>query len=448
MNPWLRTVGSFGLIPLALTTLPAVRRHILKKYVTNVVRDEAIAKWRTRYELPDPKFHPDQLSQRLSDERVLQLTGRSGIGKTSYLTFLAAFYAEQMYVRSHASAGNAIGGVAKQASLKRVIPVFIPLVRYRGQKVEDMFAAQLASYGRVTDKALAVWYMQQGSFLLLLDGLNEVDENTRNEVNRAIDEGRRRNYFCVSSQEPYPPFGWVSEVKLSYLGPSSIENIVRSRLDEVRAGHVLNQFAKETYLLYRIPQDLQFLLDMVEADGNMHVPQSKAQLYESVLAPVFTTWAEEGRGDFLDTLILRAYEMVLSKDPAFNGKGEEIVAEFVNPLVMRKLMVQREKTFYFQHNLIRDYLGSRWLKERWRETFVNDGISLDSNWLEMLKFILDEVDGSETCNEFVTMVMTKNRLVAGTLFNWLESFRPALTAGWARDFKVKYADSVMGVMKQ
>ena len=211
MNPWLRNISSFGLIPLMMTVMPGVRRHMLKRYLRNLVLDDAFGEWLKRYEVPATDFCPSSFGARLSTERVLQITGQSGIGKTSYLRFLVACYTRHLAIHDR-TLRKRYGEPGDSAPIAPAqgVPVFIPLARYQGQGAPEMVAAQLASYGGLTDKQLVAWYIQQGGFIFLFDGLNEIDQTTRNNVNRFVDEGRHKNYFCISSQEAYPGFAWIT----------------------------------------------------------------------------------------------------------------------------------------------------------------------------------------------------------------------------------------------
>ena len=437
MNPWLRNVSSFGLIPLAMTTFPAIRFHILKRYLKTLGDDRTFKEIIKKYQIPAEKFDPSHFGDRLSSERALQLTGQSGIGKTSFLTFLTAAYAAQ------GRRGKGIPVHPRPILPFPVIPVFIPLGRYQGQKVEDMVAAQLDSYGRLTDKQMASWYVKQGGFVCLFDGLNEVDDSTRNDVNRFIDEGRQRSYFCVTSQEAYPRFSWIREVRLAYLTDQNVKDIIESRLTPKKVAETLAQFSRETFNQYKLPQDLEFLLQMLTDGNSAMVPQTKSKLYDSVLSPIFATWKDEGRSDFPDLLTARAYEMLVTRDPRFNSPAMQPAEELTGPLVVRKLLLQRDSGLYFQHNLIRDYLGSAYLKTRWRELLPDIKVPIDSNWLEILRFVLAGLIDPKVCKEFLYAVFERNRTVAGELFTWIDSAQIGLTADWSAEFRLKIADAVL-----
>jgi len=184
---------------------------------------------------------------------------------------------------------------------------------------------------------------------------------------------------------------------------------------------------------------LQILTDA----KSVAVPQSKAQLYESVLSPVFAAWKEEGRADFSDLLAARAYEMLVTRDPRLNGPNVHLAEELTGPLVVRKLLTQRDSGFYFQHNLIRDYLGSLYLQSRWRQALADISVSIDSNWLEILRFVLTGLTQPQVCKEFLYALFQKNRKLAEELFTWLDSSQPDLTEDWSGTFKVKIAEAIL-----
>jgi ligand-binding sensor domain-containing protein len=449
MNPWLRAISSFGLIPLAMTVAPLVRRHVLKRYFRNLRRDREFTEILKRYEIPDKEFGIERFATRLASERVLFLTGQSGLGKTSYLKYLAGTYAFNLRLsndRAKRASGNDVAEPSprqKPNFLEGVIPVFVPLVRYRGQKIDDMIATQLSSYGRLTDKQLCSWYVDQGGFLFLFDGLNEVDEALRNDVNRFTDQVRHRSYCCISSQVVYPPFGWIQEIRLAYLRPENIGRIIQERLKLADVNKILGQFTPSTFELYKVPQDLEFLLQSLREHDGISVPQSKAQLYDRILTPVFEKWEQEGRRDFVDLLTKRAFEMVGSKDPLFNTSTLQPAPELVNPLAARKFLVSRDGGFYFQHNLIRDYLASVWIRDKWQTVLNENSYNVDSNWAEMLKFVLSGLDGPEDCEKIVFAILPKNRQLSLDLFAWLQLAKPSCTEGWASQFKQGYADAVL-----
>jgi hypothetical protein len=161
-----------------------------------------------------------------------------------------------------------------------------------------------------------------------------------------------------------------------------------------------------------------------------------------VLSTAFAQWELDGHGDYKDLLTKRAFEMVVSRDPLLTATGIPSTPDFIQPLLGRKLLIQRDNDFYFRHNLIRDYLASLWLQDQWRDILSDQSISIDQNWTEMLKFGFSDLDGPDR-TELTFAVLKKSRTTAGRLFTWLEKDYPESTKQWSTEFKSEYADVVL-----
>jgi hypothetical protein len=448
MNPWLRGIGSFGVIPLILTMVEPARQRVLQRYRREVQKEEVLTGIARRYELPSEDFEPARLLQNLQHARGYFITGQSGIGKTSFLQYLGAYCADisvktsepnlsRVSPHKHSGSDNA------RTQPCHHIPVLIPLVRFQGQKVDDIVAGQLSTLGKLNDRALADWYVKKGGFLFLFGGLNEVDDVTRNDVSRFVDQVRKTNLFCITSQVLYAPFSWVTELQMKYLPPESIRAILASRLTPHACDRVLGQFTDNAYELYKLPQDVEFLLEFVNKWPDSKIPASKTELYAKIVESVQNRWRTDGRADFEDILNKRAYEMVRSRDPSINSASLPVSDELFNPLRDQKLVVPRGKDYYFKHNLIRDYLASLWLRPFWEETLQDPKIEVDANWLEMLKFMLDTLTEAPVTHRVTSLVLLRNRRLAAALFKWLETEHQERTVGWAAEFKIEFADIVL-----
>src|SRR3990170_5352893 len=189
MNPKLRRFASLGIVPLAMFIFPFVRRHILRRYLRGLRRDVATAEWLTRYVLPSNDYKADRFGSLLKRQRRLLLLGPSGIGKTSYLKYLTASYSDKR---------------KKDSRLENLIPVFFPLALYQTQDLHSLFHQQLSHYGQFTDARLNSWFLKKGGFLLLIDGLNEVNQSKRQQIAGFVGQYTGNNYICFSSQEIYP----------------------------------------------------------------------------------------------------------------------------------------------------------------------------------------------------------------------------------------------------
>ena len=97
-------------------------------------------------------------------------------------------------------------------------------------------------------------------------------------------------------------------IQLVPLSPGKIKELLKQELDGLRALDVINQLTPATCELYAIPQDLQLAIKLIK-DGKT-LPQSREELYEMTLTPIFQDWIKAGQGDFPDIVTTRAYKML------------------------------------------------------------------------------------------------------------------------------------------
>ena len=200
-------------------------------------------------------------------------------------------------------------------------------------------------------------------------------------------------------------------MSLAYLGAENINRLIGGRLSEQTASRILRQFTRETYTLYRVPQDLEFLLQTVRDYPETAVPQTKSQLYDRVLAPVFSSWSDSGRPDYPDLLAQRSYMMMVTREQLLDNKEEGLPEDFIHPLLARRLLVERDTRHYFQHNLLRDYLASRYFSQRWDELLDDKSTLVDSNWVEMLKFAVGGELKPAECERLLYELLSRNERV-------------------------------------
>jgi hypothetical protein len=398
MNPWLRTIGSFFLIPITLTMFPPVRRHILKRYFRGVRNEKELSDWQKEFVIPSEDLFPEAYGTVLMKERELLLLGESGVGKTSYLRYLTGYYARE-----------------RKTPPVGIVPVLFPLVRYQGELPEDIFTAQLSRYGQLTDEKLNNWFLQSGGFLIFIDGLNEVDESTRQKIRAFVDRYSSRNYFCISSQQSYREFSEMPRVKLAALRDDKIKEFLQKRLGDEQAEKILGEFNDEISQLYSVPHDLEFLIEFKENNPTVPIPRSKMELYEAILAPKLQGWVEEGRLNYAARLFQRAYEMLNTGDAYFENSEVPLPDDLMDSLVDMKILILRSPHYLFRHDLVRSFLASKYFSNQWRELIFNEELNIDDTWRTMLEFALVNLQPDEV-REVLKRILIKNRPLAGELF--------------------------------
>jgi GTPase SAR1 family protein len=426
MNPWLRRVGSFGLIPIVLSAFPPIRRYILKRYIRAIENDREFSDWQQRLVIPTQEFLPDSFGGLLMDERRILLLGEAGVGKTSYFKYLTGYYSRK-----------------KNTPPSGTISVFFPLARYQRESPENIFTAQLAGYGQLSDKELNNWFLQKGGFLIFIDGLNEVDESTRNSISAFVDQYSKTNYFCISSQQAYPEFANLKHVQLGVLTEDKILEFLKSRLSNEQVQTIVKQFGGKIGEIYKIPHDLEFAVEFQKRNPALPIPRSKKELYQATLSPILQSWIQEGRTDYPDLLFHRAYRMLCSGDAFFDNLEVALPDDLRDRLVKEKYLVRRSNHYLFRHDLVRSFLAAEHFTKRWQNLLSKEDLQIDDNWGEMLKFVLLSLEQPDEAKGLLERILVKNSRLAGALFSWLELTVPSLCNGWARDFKIKFADSIL-----
>ncbi|AUX48236.1 uncharacterized protein SOCE26_097670 [Sorangium cellulosum] len=428
MSRAFRGAGSLGLVPLALGLSSGLRRHLLRRYRREVRANADLDPAHSGYVVPSDEFAPERFAAALEKHRRLLLLGQSGLGKTAYFRYLTFLYASG----------------ARGLPLQGTIPVLLPLGRYPGEDPEAIFHKQLQGYGLVSDQALCAYLLRQGGFILFIDGLNEVDEEARVQVNRFLDRHWNVNWMCVSSQEGYPLFSWMRRLQLAALDREHIAAILEKRLDPERAEATRRQFTEETYEVCRIPQDLEYVVALIERGEAL--PRSRHDLYTRVLAPVLASLDDRGHGDQKDTLFRRAYEMLRDRAPWIDREDDAVSSWLQGELVQKKLLVKIEADvprYHFRHDLLRAYLAARWFAPRWRDVLAEDRGKVDSNWRSMLEFALLHLDSPDEARALLDALLAQDHRVASEVFNWADRSHQRLTAAWADDFKRSYGEALL-----
>jgi hypothetical protein len=420
MNPFLRKYGSFGSVPVLLTTLAPLRRHVMRRYLREVRRDTDLHEWESRFVLPAPEFSPERLLHRLRDHGTLLLLGRSGIGKTFLVRYLVAWLA----------AGRATGPA------KGLIPVFLPLARFQGEEPESMFFSALNSFGQVSDRELSDWFLRSGGFLVCFDGVNEVDESVLQKVSAFVNRNGRANRICLTSQVFDPRFEGVETLSLVPLDRAGVEAMIRKRLPAERVGTVLAELTDDVYSEYQLPQDLEFALGLVEQGSPL--PRERGKLYQQILAPVFDAWRTAGQGDYRELVCERAYEMLCTNDPFFESGSRRFPDAVLNELRERRFLVPRGKDLLFRHDLVRAFLAAQHFRPEWQRLMGTSGVDVDSNWLPMLQFTVADLSDPVEVRDLHLAVLDKSPRVAAELFRWTVSAHPSKCSLWRTDFERRY----------
>lgn len=297
-----------------------------------------------------------ELLSRLSETRLIWLTGRSGMGKS------ALFYAwERDYFPKEDTA-------TLEASYRRFGFVLITIpVRYYDDLpisqaapeawVIEAVRRRLEEFGISTKTAVVDAMLRSGKFALAFDGTNEADcESALELFGRQYPRTR-----VIATSQSRPLLGW--EV---WRLPETIKSL-KSELLELWMPGQGTQLAKRLAApgiadVLVSGYDLRLIADLAKSDPvNAPLPANRVGLYQAILSR-----AGQEQPLQLSQLEKLAWEMTIThrreirvSDEAALGTGvlDHLANEDVR--VVRKLGT----TFEFRHDLMRAFLAASWLAQ-------------------------------------------------------------------------------------
>ena len=426
MNPFLRSVGSFGLIPIVLTLFAPARRHLFLRYRRKLAADEALSQAAREYLVPAPEFEAQPFMQALieSDRRIAVIQGPSGIGKFAFMRYLAHSCADSRHGNSY-------------------IPVPIDLSSMTS-KIKDAIAGRLRKFGEITDASLVDAFLNNGGFLLLLDGFNELSKDAMNEVLEFVDVNREHNLFCITLQVTNKELSTLGALKeIAPLDEAKVDELVRrtyARNAASGAEDLLQKFTAVTYRICRIPIQLELVLDIWQRQGKL--PESLDVAFKDALSSVLDPdkWGEE-HADYPRTLAKVAYKLLTEKK-TYDPKSREIPQPILDELIDRKMLVTRGEVMEFRHAKIQAYLAFLYFKDHWNPLLSDSRIMVDQNWDSMLQFHMSQEQQSSTARGILLLLLDRDYETAVRCFAWIRYNRPELSRDWHGEFNLALAKKV------
>ncbi len=421
VNPWFRRFGSAGIIPLLLSMFPPLRRHFPGWYVRQIERSADFVEAGRLFIPPSAEFLFESFSKKLEQMEKAIIVGRPGLGKTTFLRYLCARYAQRFWTyRFH----------------RPLVPIFIPIMRYPSSEPIEMFFAQMAAYGEIYDKELAEWFLRSGGFVLFIDGLNEVPEATRQKVCAFIDSVSRNNVVCVSSQQRYTEFAWLRGIDLAPLGKEEIQQVLARHTEPAAAERACERMDRAMLDIYCVPQNIMLSAPLVAAGHEL--PRTRLELYSAIFEPIVSEWDRNGHLEYSEVLFERAFAMLAKKLPFWATGGFECPDTIVAILVENKLLVRAGENILFAHDLIRAFFAARHFLSHWREA-ASWETRPDRNWLPMLEFCVTEFTAPEDAEDLLHRLLRAAPKVAGEAFQLFRMAHPGLIEAQRCGFRRKSA---------
>jgi hypothetical protein len=430
MNPFLRSVGSFGLIPIVLTLVTPARRHLFLRYRRKLMDDGSFSRAARQYVTPDPSFEAQAFMKALeeSDQRTAVIQGQSGIGKSAFMMYLAHTCADPQR-------GNTY------------VPVLIDLGSMAG-KCKDAVAAKLKKFGEITDASLVDVFLNHGGFLLLLDGLNELSREAAREVFEFVETNRDHNIFCITVQVANRELSRIGVVhEIGPLGKDKIEELIRrfsTCNDETKpafsAEGLLEKFSDTTYRICRVPLQLELVLDIWQRQGK--VPENLDDVFKYALSSVLDAarWGEE-HPDYPEILSKVAYGLLTEKR-AYDPRSHDLPQPIIDELIDRKLLLVHGDIMEFRHAKIEAYLAFLYFKNHWRSLLTDPKTIVDQNWDSMIEFHMTQEQNPSSARGILLLLLDRDYETAIRCFGWIRLNRPELCEKWQDQFNLALARKV------
>ncbi len=282
---------------------------------------------------------PSFLSTTLKQSSIgphLWVRGEPGTGKTAMIRELMRTYCSARSLRA----------AWKQYHF---IPIVITLRDYGGLPIPELARAALdSSEMSFADDSFFDLLLGTGGFLLVLDGLNEV--NIDNQVIR----------FAVT----HPSVGLLmtSQTSLSnskiltYQLPSVTPHFARQLLDSFlrdRKGNV-PEVKATLWDDIKSGYDVRLIENLINA--NQPLPKDRISLYNATMD--FAASQFEGIYHW-DVVCRHAWNLWKTGQRRFQS-GAELTAALTTPLLQAKIIVPRGDQYEYRHDLMRGYLAASW----------------------------------------------------------------------------------------
>jgi len=272
---WLHTIAAK---PLLIT--PGLGRWALFiGYGQRVLKLRAVEKASTDYFglpatqpggsviLPDARgdsLH-ERIAQALGPQQPVMLLGKGGAGKSTLL-------ARWVYL--------ALTGQLP-ATLKGFRPVLVPASYYEGSLVKAIAGALRERDGVAVDESVMQAQLQSGKYLILFDGVSEVEADKQGAINEILRTARNADFqncrFLISTR---PLEGIPAEISTFHLQPLTV-NVVLDLLPRYGLGREReSQLRQQLQSFGDKPIEPLLFTMALEQSGSGQLSATRTQLYE------------------------------------------------------------------------------------------------------------------------------------------------------------------------
>jgi hypothetical protein len=344
---WVRRVSIyFGIV---LCHISKIRIWVFERYYKELKKEFSEDRPYVTKEIETPDsvlIHPADLLGQIRNAPHILILGDAGTGKTELLKRVLKIYCSFPTLKD----------AYRQYGF---IPIMIPLREFgdpaesgNDSTIQNLAQAALRGMGMwFTDKDFFERLLRRKDFLIILDGLNEV--NIDRQVDKFIATSPAVR-LLITSQTSLLQSG--SQIyRLSPVTPNFAKDLLSAFLGNELAATVFAATAKDFWDDIKSGYDVRLVQNLVTA--GCHLPANRLELYAATLNYALTQFS----GEYPRYVIYRvAWNMWREKKRRF-APNEELTDVLIKPLLDAKVIIARGSQFEFRHDLMRGYLAACWL---------------------------------------------------------------------------------------